>query len=270
MWQTIGAQHGALPFVSADRRRDGRQGLHPRASVRRSAQALAVAIARGGFEYQGQKCSAASRVYVPRSLWPEVRDRLVAIMETCRWATSGTSGNFVGAVIDRQAFSVISEYIRHAQANARIIAGGNADDSRGLLHRADAGRDRRSGPSAHARGDLRAGAHGVRVSGPPVGATLEPVDATSPYALTGAVFAPTAAAIARGATALRNAPATSTSTTSRRAPWWASSRSAARRGSGTNDKAGSKLNLVRWVSARVIKETFVPPADYPYPFMKAE
>ncbi|HEY7877354.1 MAG TPA: L-glutamate gamma-semialdehyde dehydrogenase [Gemmatimonadaceae bacterium] len=229
--------------------------------------ALAVAIARGGFEYQGQKCSAASRVYVPQSLWPEVRDRVAAIIGEIAVGDVTDFRNFMGAVIDKKAFTKISEYIADAKHNARIIAGGGTNGEQGyfveptLVETRDPGYrllcEEIFGPvvTAHVYPDAR------------FAETLAIVDRTSPYALTGAIFATERAAARQAMSALRDAAGNfyindkPTGAVVGQQPFGGA------RGSGTNDKAGSKLNLTRWVSARAIKETFNPPTDYAYPFM---
>jgi len=233
-------------------------------------QALAVAIARGGFEYQGQKCSAASRVYVPRSLWKSVRDRTVAMMDEMRMGDITDFRNFVGAVIDERAFKKISEYLDDARANAKIVSGGVAKGDEGYFIK----------PTLVETEDPGYRLLCEEIFGPVVTAhvydddewdeTLEIVDKTSPYALTGAVFANDRAAVREASMALRNAAGNfyvndkPTGAVVGQQPFGGA------RASGTNDKAGSKLNLIRWVSARTMKENFNPPRDYRYPFMDAE
>jgi 1-pyrroline-5-carboxylate dehydrogenase len=239
---------------------------HPSADV----EALAVAIARGSFEYQGQKCSAASRVYVPQSIWPDVRDRVVAIMREMRMGDVRDFRTFVGAVIDKKAFTKISDYLDDAKRNAKILQGGTAKGSEGyfieptLVETADPGYrllcEEIFGPvvTAHPFPDAK------------WDETLEIIDRTSPYALTGAVFSRDRAAVRQAMSALRNAAGNfyvndkPTGAVVGQQPFGGS------RGSGTNDKAGSKMNLLRWVSTRTIKETFSPPLDFKYPFMTAE
>ncbi|HUF28543.1 MAG TPA: L-glutamate gamma-semialdehyde dehydrogenase [Gemmatimonadaceae bacterium] len=266
MWRTIGENMGryrSYPRIVGETGGKDFIVAHPSAEP----QALAVAIARGGFEYQGQKCSAASRVYVPRSIWPEVRDRTVAIMEDIRMGDVRDFRNFMGAVIDRKAFDKISEYLVDARANATVIAGGKARGDDGWFIE----------PTLVETDDPSYRLLCEEIFGPVVtvavyqdarwSETLAQVDATSPYALTGAVFATDRAAIREAATALRNAAGNfyindkPTGAVVGQQPFGGA------RGSGTNDKAGSKLNLVRWVSPRAIKETFVPPTEYGYPFM---
>ena len=235
-------------------------------------QAVAVAIVRGGFEYQGQKCSAASRVYVPDSMWPEVRDRAVAMTEELRMGDPADFRNFLGAVIDRSAFDNIKSYIEHADASpdTDVLAGGGCDDSRGYFIE----------PTLI---EARDPAHKLmceEIFGPvvtlhayPAGEweeTLELVDRTSPYALTGAVFARDREAVRSAGAALRNAAGNYYINDKPSGAVVGQQPFGGGRASGTNDKAGSVLNLVRWVSPRTIKETFDPPTDYRYPFMEAE
>jgi 1-pyrroline-5-carboxylate dehydrogenase len=266
MWKTIGENMGryrSYPRIVGETGGKDFIVAHPSADPR----ALAVAIARGGFEYQGQKCSAASRVYVPRSLWDEVRDRTVAIIEDIRMGDVTDFRNFMGAVIDRKAFTKISEYLDDARANATVLAGGKADGKDGWFIE----------PTLVETADPDYRLLCEEIFGPVVtvsvyedakwSAMLEQVDRTSPYALTGAVFATDRVAIREAAIALRNAAGNfyindkPTGAVVGQQPFGGA------RGSGTNDKAGSKLNLVRWVSPRAVKETFSPPTDYAYPFM---
>jgi len=269
MWKTIGENMGryrSYPRIVGET--GGKDFIV--AHVSADPQALAVAIARGGYEYQGQKCSAASRVYVPRSIWKDVRDRTVAMIEDIRMGDVADFRNFMGAVIDRKAFDKISEYVADARRNATIVAGGGANGETGyfieptLVETADPAYrllcEEIFGPvvTAHAYPDER------------WEETLGLVDQTSPYALTGAVFATERAAIRQAASALRHAAGNfyvndkPTGAVVGHQPFGGA------RSSGTNDKAGSKLNLVRWVSARSIKETLNPPRDYRYPFMAEE
>ena len=231
---------------------------------------VAVAIARGGFEYQGQKCSAASRIYVPRSLWTEVRDRTAAMMNEIKVGDVADFRNFMGAVIDERAFAKISGYLDDAKRNAKIVAGGTATGDQGYFIQ----------PTLIETSDPGYRSLCEEIFGPVVTAyvypdsewreTLDVVDRTSPYALTGAVFSRDRVAVREAMNALRNAAGNfyindkPTGAVVGQQPFGGA------RGSGTNDKAGSKLNLVRWVSARTIKETFVPPRDFRYPFMAEE
>jgi 1-pyrroline-5-carboxylate dehydrogenase len=228
---------------------------------------VAVAIARGGFEYQGQKCSAASRVYVPRSLWNDVRDRTVAMMKEIKVGDVADFRNFMGAVIDQKAFTKISGYLDDAKRNAKILAGGTATGEDGYFIE----------PTLIETADPAYRCLCEEIFGPVVTAyvypdnewseTLDIVDRTSPYALTGSVFSRDRVAVREAMSALRNAAGNfyindkPTGAVVGQQPFGGA------RGSGTNDKAGSMLNLVRWVSARTIKETFVPPRDFTYPFM---
>jgi 1-pyrroline-5-carboxylate dehydrogenase len=269
MWKTIGAnmsRYASYPRIVGETGGKDFIVAHPSADP----QALAVAIARGGFEYQGQKCSAASRVYVPRSLWKEVRDRTVAMMEEMRMGDVTDFRTFIGAVIDQKAHRKISEYVTDAKKNATVVTGGKTDDKNGyfiqptLIETEDPGYrllcEEIFGPvvTTHVYEDAR------------WEETLQIVDQTSPYALTGAVFASERAAVREAMMALRNAAGNfyvndkPTGAVVGQQPFGGA------RGSGTNDKAGSKLNLVRWVSPRAIKETFSPPTDYKYPYMTEE
>ena len=233
-------------------------------------QEVAVAIARGGFEYQGQKCSAASRVYVAQSIWNEVRDRTVAMMEDIKMGDPRDFRNFMSAVIDKKAFAKISGYLDDAKKNAKIVSGGKAKGDEGYF----------VSPTLLVTEDPGYRLLCEEIFGPVVTAyvypddqwveTLDIVDKTSPYALTGAVFSRDRAAVRQAMSALRNAAGNfyvndkPTGAVVGQQPFGGA------RASGTNDKAGSKLNLVRWVNARTIKETLSPPRDYKYPFMAAE
>jgi 1-pyrroline-5-carboxylate dehydrogenase len=266
MWKTIGASMGtyrSYPRIVGETGGKDFIVAHPSAD----AEALAVAIVRGGFEFQGQKCSAASRVYIPKSLWNNVRDRVAAMIDDIKMGDVTDFRNFMGAVIDKRAFDKISEYIDHARKNAKIVAGGKVDGSTGYF----------IGPTFIQTEDPAYRLLCEEIFGPVVTAyvyddakwdeTLRVVDATSPYALTGAVFAQDRAAIVHATSVLRHAAGNfyindkPTGAVVGQQPFGGA------RASGTNDKAGSKLNLVRWVSARTIKENFNPPHDYKYPFM---
>jgi 1-pyrroline-5-carboxylate dehydrogenase len=269
MWKTIGAsmsRYKSYPRIVGET--GGKDFIVAHASA--DPVALSVAIARGGFEYQGQKCSAVSRVYVPQSIWPEVRDRTVAIMKDLRMGDVADFRNFMGAVIDKKAFTKIGEYVDHGRANASILSGGVRRGDDGyfieptLVETKDAGYkllcEEIFGPvvTAHVYADAK------------WEDTLRIVDQTSPYALTGAVFSRDRQAIRQASLLLRNAAGNfyindkPTGAVVGQQPFGGA------RGSGTNDKAGSKLNLVRWISPRTVKETFSPPLDYRYPFMEEE
>jgi 1-pyrroline-5-carboxylate dehydrogenase len=266
MWKTIGtnmSRYASYPRIVGET--GGKDFIVAHASA--DVQALAVAIARGGFEYQGQKCSAASRVYVPRSLWPALEERLVGIIEQIKMGDVTDFTNFMGAVIDQRSFAKISGYLDDARQNARVLAGGVATGNDGYFIR----------PTLVETSDPGYRLLCEEIFGPVVTVhvyddakweeTLRVVDTTSPYALTGAVFANDRRAVREAMMALRNAAGNfyvndkPTGAVVGQQPFGGA------RGSGTNDKAGSKLNLVRWISARSIKETFSPPTDYRYPFM---
>ena len=240
---------------------------HPSAD----AEAVATAVVRGSFEYQGQKCSAASRLYVPSNLWPEVRERLVADVDSIKMGDPADFENFMGAVIDANAFKTHADAIAEARSEgAEILVGGSTDDSEGyfvsptVITTEDKGfrllRDELFGPimTAYVYDEKR------------WEDTLELVDQTAPYALTGAVFATERSAIEEAHDALQYSAgnfyvnAKPTGAVVGQQPFGGS------RASGTNDKAGSLWNLIRWVSPRTVKETFVPPTDYRYPFLAAD
>jgi 1-pyrroline-5-carboxylate dehydrogenase len=266
MWQKVGENAGryrAYPRLVGET--GGKDFIIAHASA--DVQELAVAVARGAFEYQGQKCSAASRLYVPQSLWPEVRDRVTAMMREMRMGDVQDFRTFLGAVIDRKSFSKIGSYLDDARKNATIVQGGSGNDETGLFVEPTLIETRDPGYRSMCE----------EIFGPVLTAyaypddqwreTLALVDRTSPYALTGAVFSRERAAIHDAATILRNAAGNfyindkPTGAVVGQQPFGGA------RASGTNDKAGSKLNLVRWVSARTIKETFSPPRDYRYAYM---
>jgi 1-pyrroline-5-carboxylate dehydrogenase len=269
MWKTIGASMGSYrsyPRIVGETGGKDFILAHPSADV----DALAVAIVRGGFEFQGQKCSAASRVYVPKSIWSAVRDRAVAMIDDIKMGDIQDFRNFMGAVIDKRAFDKISEYVDDAKKRATVVAGGRVQGDKGyfisptLVETTDPGYrllcEEIFGPvvTTYVYDDAR------------WEETLNLVDTTSPYALTGAVFAQDRRAIVEATAALRYSAGNfyvndkPTGAVVGQQPFGGG------RASGTNDKAGSKLNLVRWVSARTIKENFSPPTDHRYPFMQAE
>ena len=237
---------------------------HPSADV----DAVATAILRGSFEYQGQKCSAASRVYAPSNLWPKLRERLVEEVGTIKMGDVADFSNFMGAVIDGSSFARQREAIEHARANdAEVLVGGGTDDSSGFFVE----------PTVIQTRDPRDRLMQEEFFGPIVAAyvypeneweqTLELVDETAPYGLTGAIFSQDRAAIDEAEEALRYAAGNlyvndkPTGAVVGQQPFGGA------RASGTNDKAGSMWNLIRWVSPRTIKETFVPARDYRYPFL---
>jgi 1-pyrroline-5-carboxylate dehydrogenase len=231
--------------------------------------ALATAIVRGGYEYQGQKCSAASRVYVAQSVWAKMKDELVSTIGTIKVGDVSDFSNFMGAVIKKTAFDNHAKAIAEARETRgmKVLAGGGCDDREGyfvqptLIQTDDPNvrhmRDEFFGPivTLHVYADAA------------WSDTLQLVDRTSPYALTGAIFARDRAAIVEAASALRDAAGNfyindkPTGAVVGQQPFGGA------RSSGTNDKAGSPLNLLRWVAARTIKETFAPPTDYRYAFL---
>lgn len=266
MWSTIGqnmSNYRSYPRIVGETGGKDFILAHPSADV----QAFSVAVVRGAFEYQGQKCSACSRIYVPKSIWPEVKARVTAMIEDIKVGDVNDFSNFMGAVIDQKAFDRISTYLADAKANAKVIAGGTAEGSKGWFVQ----------PTLVETTDPKYRLMCEEIFGPIVTAyvyddakwdeTLKLVDETSPYALTGAVFAQDRAAVKQAHAALRHAAGNfyvndkCTGAVVGQQPFGGA------RASGTNDKAGSKLNLVRWVSARTVKETFAPPHDYKYPFM---
>jgi 1-pyrroline-5-carboxylate dehydrogenase len=271
MWKTVGdniqryhgyprivGETGGKDFIVAHRSAD--------------AQAVATAIVRGGFEYQGQKCSAASRVYAPSNLWPQIREALETEVPTIRMGPVEDFRNFMGAVIDGGAFRTQADAIAQARKSddAEIVVGGDADDSEGYF----------VSPTVISTKDPGFDLMQRELFGPVVTAyvydekrydeTLEIVNSTSPYALTGSVFATERPAIERAHDALRDAAGNfyvndkPTGAVVGQQPFGGG------RASGTNDKAGSMWNLIRWTSPRTVKETFVSATDYRYPFMAEE
>ena len=233
------------------------------------AKALATAIIRGAFEYQGQKCSAASRAYIPDNMWEEVKGYILEDLAAIKMGDVEDFGNFVNAVIDEASFDNISSYIESAKTDpdVEIIAGGGTDKSKGYFIE----------PTVIVAQDPRYTTMCEELFGPVItihvyeadkfDEMLEIVDTTSIYALTGAIFAQDRYAIELGSKKLVNAAGNyyindkPTGAVVGQQPFGGA------RGSGTNDKAGSMINLLRWVSPRTIKETFVPAKDYRYPFL---
>ncbi len=237
-----------------------------------NAKEVAVALSRGAFEFQGQKCSAASRAYIPASLWPDVKKYLQADLDDFKMGNPEDFRNFINAVIDEKAFDKITSFISAAKndSNTEIIAGGNFDKSKGYFIE----------PTVIRVEDPYYTTMCEELFGPVLTIyvyedhayeeTLGIVDKTGPYALTGAIFSKDRYALKIGVDKLKNAAGNfyindkPTGAVVGQQPFGGA------RASGTNDKAGSILNLFRWVSARTIKETFVPPLDYKYPFLAEE
>jgi 1-pyrroline-5-carboxylate dehydrogenase len=266
MWKTVGdniANYRQYPRIVGETGGKDFIIAHPSADV----DALSVAIARGAFEYQGQKCSAASRVYIPRSLWVPVRDRVVAMMGEMKQGDVRDFSNFVSAVIDQRAFKKHSEYLDIANSSANVLAGGKANGECGFyieptFVEVDT-------PDHQL---MREEIFGPILSGwvyedAQWETALKTVDETSPYALTGAVFSQSRKGVQEAMDALRYSAGNfyindkPTGAVVGQQPFGGG------RASGTNDKAGSPLNLLRWVSPRTIKETFNPPHDWRYPFL---
>ncbi len=271
LWKTVGeriAGYRSYPRLVGETGGKDFIIAHPSAD----ADALKTAIVRGSFEYQGQKCSAASRVYVPESLWKDLEGALVDEAQSLTMGDPVDFRNFMGAVIDRKAFDKIKGYIDRAQASddADVIAGGECDDTEGYFVRPTIIRAHK--PDFESMCD--------EIFGPVVTIYVYPddawtdtlglVDRGSAYALTGAVFAQDRRAVAEASQALRFTAGNfyvndkPTGAVVGQQPFGGA------RASGTNDKAGSALNLLRWTSPRSIKETLVPPTDYRYPYMEAE
>ncbi|MCH2464517.1 MAG: L-glutamate gamma-semialdehyde dehydrogenase [Gemmatimonadetes bacterium] len=270
-WETIGGNIGgyeSYPRIVGETGGKNFIVAHPSAEL----DAVKTAIIRGAFEYQGQKCSAASRAYVPVSLWKDLEGPLVEETESLTMGDPREFTNFLNAVIDQKAFDKITSYIDRARKSddAEVIAGGAYDDSEGWFIRPTIIQAKR--PDYVSMCD--------EIFGPVISIfvyddanwsrTLRLVDSTSPYALTGAVFAKDSRAIREALDTLRNSAGNfyindkPTGAVVGHQPFGGG------RASGTNDKAGSMMNLLRWVSARSIKETFVPSLDYRYPFMDSE
>jgi 1-pyrroline-5-carboxylate dehydrogenase len=268
MWQTIGntiASYRNYPRIVGETGGKDFIVAHPSAD----AEAVATAILRGSFEYQGQKCSAASRVFAPSNLWPEIKERLIEEVRTIKMGDPADFQNFMGAVIDAGSFRTQKEAIEEAKAaaNVNVVVGGGYDDSEGYFVE----------PTVLETEDPDFRTMRDELFGPVVttfvypeskyGETLDLVDQGAPYGLTGAVFARDLDALELADEKLRYAAGNfyvndkPTGAVVGQQPFGGA------RASGTNDKAGSMWNLIRWVSPRTIKETFVPPTDYRYPFM---
>lgn len=268
LWKTIGnnianyktyprivGETGGKDFIIADNTAD--------------VKALATAMTRGAFEFQGQKCSAASRAYIPKSIWPQVKDFVVADVKSFKMGVPDDFSNFINAVINETSFDKLASYIDAAKAadDAEIIVGGNYDKSEGYFIE----------PTIILTSSPKYSTMCTELFGPvltvyvyedeELDATLKLLDETSEYALTGAIFSQKRYNIIKMANALENAAGNfyindkPTGAVVGQQPFGGA------RASGTNDKAGAKMNLLRWVSARTIKETFVPATDYKYPFL---
>jgi len=268
MWKSIGeniANYRAYPRVVGETGGKDFIVAHPSASV----PALSTGILRGAFEYQGQKCSAASRAYIPQSLWPELKPLLLNQVKQLRMGDPEDFGNFVNAVIDENAFNAIAAYIDYAKNSkeAEILAGGTYDKSKGYF----------ISPTVVVTTNPVFKLIKEEIFGPVMTIyvyddkkfeeTLELVDTASPYALTGAIFSTDRAAITFAERKLRHAAGNfyindkPTGAVVGQQPFGGG------RASGTNDKAGGIQNMLRWTSPRAIKENFSPPTDYRYPFM---
>lgn len=268
IWKTIGQninKYKAYPRIVGET--GGKDFVIAHKSA--DAKAVAVGLVRGAFEFQGQKCSAASRAYIPSNLWEDVKKYMLADLAEIKMGPTEDFSNFVNAVIDEKAFDKISKYISDAKTDAdvQIIAGGNFDKSEGYFIQ----------PTVIQAKDPKYTTMCEEIFGPVLTVyvydenkweeTLELVNTTSPYALTGAVFSQDRYAIYQATAKLVDAAGNfyindkPTGAVVGQQPFGGA------RASGTNDKAGSKLNLLRWVNARTIKETFVSPTDYKYPFL---
>lgn len=271
IWKTIGEN---MPKYKSYPRIVGETGgkdfiiAHPSANV----DVLVTALSRGAFEFQGQKCSAASRGYIPQSLWKETKEKLVAQVKSMRMGPTEDFRNFINAVIDETSFNKISKYIDDAKKDAslEIITGGNCDKSKGYFIE----------PTIIVTKNPKYKTMCEEIFGPVLTLyvyndaewvqTLALVDQTGEYALTGAVISQDRYAIEQATKTLVNSAGNfyindkCTGAVVGQQPFGGA------RGSGTNDKAGSMINLLRWVSPRTVKETFAPPTDYKYPFMMGE
>ncbi|MEJ2628901.1 MAG: L-glutamate gamma-semialdehyde dehydrogenase, partial [bacterium] len=268
MWKTIGEninRYHTYPRIVGET--GGKDFIFAHNSS--DVQELAVAIVRGAFEYQGQKCSAASRAYIPQSIWPELKDTLVTMTKEIKMGDPEDFTNFMCAVIDRAAFDSITEYIDFTKAasEAEFLTGGSYDDSKGYY----------IDPTIIVSKDPKFKTMQEEIFGPVITLyvypddtyeeTLHLCDETSPYALTGAVFSKDREAAVLATRILENAAGNfyindkPTGAVVGQQPFGGS------RASGTNDKAGSMINLLKWVSPRTIKENFIPPRDFRYPHM---
>jgi 1-pyrroline-5-carboxylate dehydrogenase len=268
LWKTIGqniAKYRSYPRIVGETGGKDFVVAHPSSDP----VEVAVALARAAFEFQGQKCSAASRAYLPSSLWPNIKAKLIEDVKSFKMGDPLDFSNFINAVIDEKAFDKITEYINYAKnsSDAEVIVGGVSDKSKGYFIQ----------PTVIVTSDPHFKTMEEEIFGPVLtiyvykdqdySSVLELVDNTSPYALTGAIFSNDRYATIEAVNKLRNSAGNfyindkPTGAVVGQQPFGGA------RGSGTNDKAGSVLNLYRWVSPRTIKENFVPPSDYRYPFL---
>ena len=271
MWKTVGSNihnYRSYPRIVGETGGKDFVFAHPSADL----ETLCVALVRGAFEFQGQKCSAASRAYIPRSIWPELKERLVAMTKELTVGDVTDFTNFMGAVIDAKAFKNITSYIEYAKNSpeAEIIVGGTYDDSVGYF----------INPTIVVTTNPRFKLMEEEIFGPVLTVyvyedenleeTLELCNTTSPYGLTGSIFATDRTAIVAMSKALDEAAGNfyvndkPTGAVVSQQPFGGA------RASGTNDKAGSMLNLQRWVSQRAIKENLLPPRCYRYPHLDEE
>ncbi|TFH02802.1 MAG: L-glutamate gamma-semialdehyde dehydrogenase [Calditrichales bacterium] len=269
MWKTVGDNIANMKYYPRIVGETGGKDFifaHPSAKVK----PLVVGALRGAFEYQGQKCSAASRMYIPRSLWPEFKELYVAEVKKIKMGSPTDFKNFFSAVIDKGAFKSIKAYIDYAKdaADAEIITGGKCDDSKGYFIE----------PTTIVTTNPRFKTMEEEIFGPVMTIfvyedadfekTLDICDQTSPYALTGAIWAQDRQALIKMSDRLRNAAGNFYINDKPTAAVVGQQPFGGGRASGTNDKAGSSMNILRWMTARTIKETMVPPEDWTYPYMK--
>ena len=268
MWKKIGNnihQYKTYPRIVGETGGKDFVMVHPSANV----EAVATGLVRGAFEYQGQKCSAASRAYIPKSLWNDVKAVMESQLKTIKMGSPEDPSNFINAVIDKNSFDKCKGYIERAEksAEANIIFGGKCNDSKGWFVE----------PTVIETTNPKYESVCEEIFGPILSVyvyedqnwkeTLKLVDETSPYSLTGSIFSQDRYAIDEAYKALENAAGNfyindkPTGAVVGQQPFGGA------RASGTNDKAGSKMNLLRWVSVRSIKETFVSPKDYKYPYL---
>lgn len=271
MWKTIGANadiYKSYPRIVGETGGKDFVIAHPSADT----DVVVTALARGAFEYQGQKCSAASRAYIPSNISQQVKDKLVAAVKTMKIGSTEDFGNFINAVIDERSFDKLEKYITQAKKDASVtlLAGGGCDKTHGFFIE----------PTVLETTDPKSVTMCEELFGPVLtiyvydenkfAETLALVDTTSKYALTGAVISKDRQAIELATNRLRHSAGNfyindkPTGAVVGQQPFGGA------RASGTNDKAGSILNVYRWLSARTIKETFTPPTDYSYPFMQNE